>query len=42
MLAWVLIGGAVASLFVVAWLIKNAPEGYQDENGFHYGRMDRK
>lgn len=33
---------AVASLVATVLMIKNlrgAPEGYEDENGFHYGRF---
>lgn len=22
----------------VAWMARNAPEGYEDKNGFHYGQ----
>ena len=29
------LGGAVLRVFV------NSPEGYEDENGFHYGREPR-
>lgn len=25
---------------VMVYLYKNAPEGYEDEKGFHYGRKD--
>ena len=27
---------------VMVYLYKNAPEGYEDEKGFHYGKKDDK
>lgn len=33
--------GVVVSVAYLAYLIKNAPEGYEDENGFHYGKDPR-
>ena len=25
----------------MAWVVWSAPEGYEDEDGFHYGRKDK-
>lgn len=33
------IGFAIACVWVV-WQFINAPEGYEDETGFHFGRKD--
>ncbi len=30
----------VVSLVGIIWWIGNAPEGYEDETGFHFGRKD--
>ena len=32
----------IISGIIVGVLIHFAPEGYQDENGFHYGRKNEK
>ena len=31
----------VVSVAYLAYLLKTAPEGYEDENGFHYGKDPR-
>lgn len=33
--------GVVVSVAYLAYLLKTAPEGYEDENGFHYGKDPR-
>lgn len=40
MLVGIGIGIYVALAGFIFWLIYTAPEGYQDETGFHYGRKD--
>lgn len=38
-MSWLLVAiGAVVAITV--YLIITAPEGYEDENGFHYGKPD--
>ncbi len=32
--------GLVLCVTVVAYLIYTAPEGYEDQRGFHYGKPD--
>lgn len=38
-MSWLAITIAVI-ITVTIYLIVTAPEGYEDENGFHYGRPD--
>jgi len=38
----VAIGILVALCWIGIWLCENAPEGYEDEDGFHYGRPEDK
>lgn len=42
MLAVAWLGFAVVCLTILYLWVKNAPEGYEDDNGFHYGRPDDK
>ena len=35
---YIVIFGAVASVAYLMYLLKTAPEGYEDEDGFHYGK----
>lgn len=34
----IIIGLIVAGFIWVTWEIAHAPEGYEDEKGFHYGK----
>jgi hypothetical protein len=33
---------SLIAVVVVSYLIYTAPEGYEDEDGFHYGRPDNE
>lgn len=37
---WLLLFVALAIIGTGVYLIITAPEGYEDDNGFHYGRTD--
>lgn len=39
-LAGIWLAIAAPSLFVFAWLCKRAPEGFEDERGFHFTKPD--
>lgn len=40
---WIIIGAICGgSLIVMAVLAWRAPEGYEDEGGFHLGRLDEE
>lgn len=36
---WIIFGIIVLAVFVA--MVVNAPEGYEDEEGFHYGKEDK-
>lgn len=38
----IIAGVVLLSLGVIAYCCYTAPEGYQDEKGFHYGRPEDK
>jgi hypothetical protein len=40
MLLWIIGGIFVASFVFFVYSIFVAPEGYEDEDGFHYGKED--
>jgi hypothetical protein len=35
-----LLGISLVSMVILYFLVRNAPEGYEDEEGFHYGKPD--
>ena len=35
-----LIGAYLAGMGFLVWIMLNAPEGYEDDQGFHYGRPE--
>lgn len=35
---WLIV--TAVSVVVLYFLVKNAPEGYEDDEGFHYGKPD--
>ena len=38
MTALIIVGVFVACILFIAWQMAHAPEGYQDQNGFHFGQ----
>lgn len=40
--AVVVVAILVAGIAVLAWEVYIAPEGYEDEDGFHYGTPDKR
>jgi len=40
-LLYVAVSVVVVSVAYLVYLLKTAPEGYEDENGFHYGKDPR-
>ena len=42
MSAWFILAGLLVILLFLSVLFFNAPEGYEDADGFHYGRKEKK
>ena len=38
---WIYLGLTILAVLVLYLLCENSPEGYEDENGFHYGKDPR-
>ena len=40
---WLMLAGVfILVVFFVFFIVGDIPEGYEDEDGFHYGRKEKK